>query len=116
MMRLTFLPLLLVGAILFALTIGRYPLEVGDITAFFQAMVGLKSMAPKHYQLLHNISWKSACRGFSARRWLGPLWRHPAQHFKRCFAIRWSRQEFSAFSVVRASARLWEFCCSATGR
>jgi iron complex transport system permease protein len=55
MMRLTFLPLLLVGAILFALTIGRYPLEVGDIAAFFQAMAGLKPMAPEQYQLLHNI-------------------------------------------------------------
>jgi iron complex transport system permease protein len=46
---------LLIGAILFALTIGRYPLEISDITVFFQAMAGLKSMAPERYQLLYDI-------------------------------------------------------------
>lgn len=55
MLRLVFLPLLLIGAILFAITIGRYPLSIGDIVSFFQAMVGLKPMALDRYQLLHNI-------------------------------------------------------------
>lgn len=46
---------MLVVAILFALTIGRYPLQVSDIVAFFQAMLGFKPMAPERYQLLHNL-------------------------------------------------------------
>jgi iron complex transport system permease protein len=68
MARLIFLPLLLIGAILFALTIGRYPLEIRDISAFFQAMAGLKPMAPERYQLLHEFSAFSAARA-SGRRW-----------------------------------------------
>jgi iron complex transport system permease protein len=55
MVRLLLLSALLAVAILFALTIGRYPLQVGDIVAFFQAMLGLKPMAPERYQLLHNL-------------------------------------------------------------
>ena len=55
MARLFLLPVLLVGAILFALTIGRYPLTISDIMAFFQAMLGFEQMAPERYQLLHNL-------------------------------------------------------------
>ena len=55
MARLFLLPVLLVGAILFALTIGRYPLTVSDIMAFFRAMLGFEQMAPERYQLLHNL-------------------------------------------------------------
>lgn len=55
MVRLIPLAVLLVVAILLALTVGRYPLTVGDIVAFFQAMVGFKAMAPERYQVLHNV-------------------------------------------------------------
>lgn len=55
MVRLIPLAVLLVVAILLALTVGRYPLTVGDIVAFFQAMIGFKPMAPERYQVLHNV-------------------------------------------------------------
>ena len=55
MTRLMFMSVLLLSAILLSLTIGRYPLQIGDIAAFFLAMAGLKPMAPESYQLLYNV-------------------------------------------------------------
>ncbi|GEC17515.1 FecCD family ABC transporter permease [Nitrobacter winogradskyi] len=55
MTRLMFMSVLLLGAILFSLTIGRYPLQIGDVASFFLAMAGLKPMAPESYQLLYNV-------------------------------------------------------------
>lgn len=55
MVRLILLSVSLICAILLALTVGRYPLQIGHIAEFFQAMAGLKEMPPERYQLLQNI-------------------------------------------------------------
>jgi iron complex transport system permease protein len=47
--------LLLVVAVLFALTIGHYPLTFTDISDFIQAVTGFKTLAPDRYAILHNV-------------------------------------------------------------
>lgn len=49
------LGLILLGAMILSLTLGRYPLSIGDISAFFQAAIGLREIEPERYALLQNI-------------------------------------------------------------
>ncbi|MBA2124766.1 ABC transporter permease [Hyphomicrobium methylovorum] len=49
------LGLILLGAMILSLTLGRYPLSIGDISAFFQAAIGLREIEPVRYALLQNI-------------------------------------------------------------
>lgn len=53
----TTLPLLLVvaGAMLAALSVGRYPLRVADIVEFLLAQAGLAQMSQERYDLLYNV-------------------------------------------------------------
>ena len=51
----TLLALLTLAAMLLALTIGRYPLGVSDVVAFFGAAFGVSEMAPERYDLLRNL-------------------------------------------------------------
>lgn len=45
----------LAGAVLFSLTVGRYPLAVADIWEFVLAFAGLSQMPDDRYALLYNI-------------------------------------------------------------
>lgn len=49
------LVLLPASAMLFALTIGRYPLSFTDIGSFFSAAVGLGTLPSDRYDLLYNV-------------------------------------------------------------
>ena len=49
------LVLVLFCAMALSLTLGRYPLSIGEISEFFQAAVGLRQLEPDRYALLHNI-------------------------------------------------------------
>ena len=49
------LGLLLVAAMLVAMTLGRYPLSVQEILRFFAARLGLVSLAPERDDLLRNL-------------------------------------------------------------
>lgn len=49
------LGLVLLGAMLLSLTIGRYPLGIADISEYFQCAVGIRQVEPDRYALLHNI-------------------------------------------------------------
>lgn len=47
--------LLLAGSILFAFSIGRYPVGIGDLLAFGAAALGIRDMAPDRYDILGNL-------------------------------------------------------------
>lgn len=49
------LSIALVGCALFALTIGRYPLDLSEIVNFFGACLGLVRLDPARFDLLYNL-------------------------------------------------------------
>jgi iron complex transport system permease protein len=54
-MRVLLLPLVLVLAVIGALSVGRYPLSIGEILAFLCASVGVVELEPARFDLLHNL-------------------------------------------------------------
>jgi len=57
-MRLPLLPLLallLIGAMLLSLTLGRYPLPMGEVVDFLFAQFGFFDLAPERQAFLHNL-------------------------------------------------------------
>lgn len=55
MLRFAILTIVLLGAMVAALTVGRYPLHLADIREFAEALVGITTMSPSRYELLRNI-------------------------------------------------------------
>lgn len=47
--------MLLAGAVLVSLSIGRYPLPPGEVVRFFLAWLGLVELSPERQALLHNL-------------------------------------------------------------
>jgi len=52
------LALLLPMAMVGALTFGRYPLSLHDLSAFIQTATGFGAMAPEQFNLIHNLIWE----------------------------------------------------------